>query len=246
MSLLIELCEPWFQYVCRLNRSARSGAPLSAAAVRADLDQVFSEMNETASSRPELKQQFKEIQLPLVYFADYMIKSSKLKMASDWDEMQRDFGGLVGDEHFFDLLEEDLSAAEKGDAEARERLVVYYQAIGLGFQGFYEGQHEKLRSLMEQLGAQLRKLDLIDLSDKAMVCPEAYENIDTSDLIEPPAKKMIGVTLAALGLVLALFVTNIALFMTGRGQLGDAVKKITESVERSAPAATDGDSEEGS
>ncbi|MEL7473937.1 MAG: DotU family type IV/VI secretion system protein [Planctomycetota bacterium] len=253
MSLvLIELCEPLFQYVCRLNRSARSAATIGPAAVRADLDQVFSEIDETASARPELKAQFKKIQMPLIFFADYMIKSSELKMARDWEEMQRDFGEHAGDEKFFDLLEDDLAAAERGDADAQDRLVVYYQCIGLGFQGFHEGQTEKLRSLMEQMGAILRKQDLVDLSDKSLVCSEAYENIDTSDLIEPPAKKMVGVTLAVVGLVLALFVTNIALFLTGRGQLDDALERIVQNdpVGDDAPAraedADDADADGGS
>lgn len=228
MSLLIELCEPLFQYVCRLSRSARSDASVGAAAVRADLDEIFGEMEETASGRPELKAQYKKIQMPLIFFTDYMIKTSELRMARDWEEMQRDFGEHAGDEKFFDLLEEDLEQAERGDVEARERMLVYYQCVGLGFQGFYEGQTEKLRSLMEQMGAQLRKMDLIDLSDKSLVCPEAYEGVDTSDLIEPPAKKMVGVTLAVVGLVLALFVTNIALFLTGRDQLDDALDRILE------------------
>ena len=38
---LLELCEPLFQYMCRLNRLARSGSALEMDQVRNDIKKIF-------------------------------------------------------------------------------------------------------------------------------------------------------------------------------------------------------------
>lgn len=221
MSLLLELCEPFFQFICRLNRSARKGADIDAGAVEADLKAILKEMEQTASSRPEVLSQFEKIRMPLIFFADYMIKESNLPFAYDWQELGKAEGEHAGDEKFFDLLEDTLAE----DSElASERLLVFYQCLGLGFTGFYAGQPDYLRRTMKQISGRIRKH--IDLSDASLVCPEAYENVDQSDLIEPPAKKMVGTGLVVFGLIIVLFVTFIVLFITSQAELGQALDQI--------------------
>ena len=46
---LLELCEPLFQYVCRLNRSARKGATPDEETVRADLQKILADIKERKS-----------------------------------------------------------------------------------------------------------------------------------------------------------------------------------------------------
>lgn len=232
MSLLAELCDPFFQYVCRLNRSVRKGATVPAEAIRADLEDILREMEETAAARPELAKQFDDVKMPLIFFADFMVKESDMECARDWKEMGRERGEHAGDEKFFDLLEATL---EESGTSADERLVVFYTCLGLGFTGFYTGQPEYLRKTMSRIAARLRRF--MDLEDSVLLCPEAYENVDQSDLIEPPGRTIAGIGVVALGLVLVLFVVNVVLFRESSRELDRSLERLADL--SSAPAITE-------
>jgi len=221
MSLLLELTEPFFQFICRLNRSSRKGAEIDAPSVRADLLEILKEMEQTASTRHEVLAQYEKVRMPLIFFADYMIKESSLPFADEWNELGKEEGEHAGDEKFYDLLEETLSDESES---ATERLLVFYQCLGLGFTGFYAGQPDYLRRLMKQISGRIRKY--VDLSDSTLVCPEAYENVDLSDLVEPPARRMVGTGLLVAGLCVVVFVTFIVLFITSQAELGGALDAI--------------------
>lgn len=220
---LLELCEPWFQYVCRLSRSARKGGRFEEAAVRADLLGLIDQMRSRAGGTGDLASQFEKVRLPLLFFADFMIKESELPFARAWRELARDEGEHAGDEKFFDFLDENL--ADKGPS-ANERLAVYYTCLGLGFTGFYTGQPEYLRKVMTEISSRIR--EKIDLSDSARICPEAYEGVNTADLIQPPGAKIVGIVIGFLGLVIVLFVTNVLLYQQNRSELGEALDTIQQ------------------
>jgi type VI secretion system protein ImpK len=120
---LLELCEPFFQYVCRLLRLARMGRTMEMNKVRKDIARILSDMKAKASISAELATQYEKVELPLIFFIDFMIKESKLSFARDWLELGRERNELAGDEKFFDLLEVEL--ADPSDA-ATERLVIFY------------------------------------------------------------------------------------------------------------------------
>lgn len=223
---LAELCEPFFQYVCRLNRSARKGASIDMTSVRSEILATLEKIEKTAASRPDLTTQFEKVKMPLIFFADYMIKESNLPFARDWREIQRDYNEHAGDEKFFDLLDETL---KDRSAAANERLAIFYTCIGLGFQGFYQGQPEFLRKTMTEISGRIR--DQMDLDDRARITPEAYENVDTSNLVQPPGAKILGISIALVGLILVLTATSITLFMKSRSELGDALRAVIGHVE---------------
>jgi len=52
---LAELCEPLFQYVCLLNRSASKGAAYDRDQVRSELEMMFADMASKAASDPALR-----------------------------------------------------------------------------------------------------------------------------------------------------------------------------------------------
>lgn len=241
MSLLRELTEPFFQYVCRLNRVARAGGKsIDRETVRSDLLTVMDEMKQTASQRPEVAEQYAKVRMPLVFFADFMIKEGPLPFAREWRELAKDEGEHAGDEKFFDLLEETLE--EQGRA-ADERLLIFYECLGLGFTGYYTGQPEQVRTFMRQLSARVRSF--IDLDDTVQVTPEAYENVDTSDLVEPPGKKMVGIGIVLLGLTIVTFAANIAFYIVASGDLKDAVNNVVERLEGDGDSGDDGEREDG-
>jgi type IV/VI secretion system ImpK/VasF family protein len=205
---LADLCEPLFQYVCRLNRSARQHGNANPSQVRADIMAMLTDARKQAASGgappggPSLAEQWKAVEPALLFFVDFMIRSSTLPFASRWDDLARQLNNeMSGDEKFFDLLEAAL--ADRSEAGA-ERLSVFYTCIGLGFSGFYTGQPEYLRRKMLDCSSRIR--DRIDAGGK--VCPDAYENVNTSDLIESPGRSIVGIVIALVGLTLVLFVAN--------------------------------------
>ena len=194
---LLELCEPLFQYVCRLKRLSRTGCNLEMGQVRNDVKKILDEMRAKAETNAELTGLYEKVELPLLFFVDFMIKESKLIFANEWFELGRERNELAGDEKFFDLLDEDL--ADPSDA-ATKRLVVFYTCIGLGFSGVYTGQPKSIQRLMSKISA--RVSGMMDADEKSFICPEAYENVDTRDFIEPPGTKLVGIGITLIGLII--------------------------------------------
>ena len=225
---LLELCEPLFQYVCRLNRLARSGSTLEMDQVRNDIKKVFEAMNTEASNNAALISQYEKIELPLLFFVDFMIKESKLTFAYDWYELGRERNELAGDEKFFDLLDENL--VDTSDA-ATERLVIFYTCIGLGFTGVYTGQAESIQRLMSKISARIS--GSIDADEKSYICPEAYENVDARDFVEPPSTRLVGIGITLIGLIV---IWSIAYFCLLKWTLDDVSNSLDTIIEHEKSA----------
>lgn len=220
---LLELCEPLFQYVCRLNRSARKGGTHDLARTRGEILGLLEDMKAKAAPDPRLADQYREIELVLLFFVDFMVKESQLSFAGDWSELAWERNELAGDEKLWDLLDQTL--ADPGEA-ATERLTVFYTCIGLGFTGWYTGQPEYLRQKMLEISARIRQT--MELDENARICPEAYENVDTSDLVQPPGGKLIGIAVALIGMILVLVVGNLYLFKWASRDLTSALDTINQ------------------
>jgi type VI protein secretion system component VasF len=166
---------------------------------------------------------YEAVEIVLVYFADSMIRRSKLSCAAQWNDLAAERGQMAGDEDFFDRL--DATLRESTD-EATERLGVFYTCVGLGFTGWYAGQPEVLRKKMLEMSSRLR--GQTDADRSARICPEAYESVNTSDLVEPPARRMVGVGIVLVGLAITLIGANIALYVDKQARLKDAVNGIVQ------------------
>lgn len=230
---LHDVCEPLFQYVCRLNRSARKGVGLEPNLVRSDIQALFSEMRSRATQEPGLADQLSRVELALIYFVDFMIKESRLSFAGQWRELAHDQGKMAGDEEFFDLLDETLKDPSEA---ATERLVVYYSCLGLGFTGFYTGQPEYLRKKMMEIQARIR--GVVDSDAAGRVCPEAYEHVDTRPLNMPPLRNLTGMVVVLLAVMVAVLVTNWVLYAQAVGELDDALTDIIAATESVGEATT--------
>ncbi|MFC1634473.1 DotU family type IV/VI secretion system protein [Planctomycetota bacterium] len=227
---LLELCEPLFQYVCRLRRSARMGRTMGMDEVRNDVAKTFSEMKAEASSNPELVTQYERVELPLVFFTDFMIKESNLPFADDWVELGRERNELAGDEKFFDLLDAEL--ADPSDA-ATQRLVIFYTCLGLGFTGVYTGQLESIQRMISQISTRISAL--MDADKKSYICPEAYENVDTRDFVEPPGAKLAGIGITLIALIIVWAVAYCCLFKWTSDDLSKSLDMITEQQKLPSP-----------
>jgi type VI secretion system protein ImpK len=225
---LLELCEPLFQYMCRLNRLARSGSALEMDQVRNDIKKIFEAMKAESLNIPALTSQYEKIELPLLFFVDFTIKESKLMFAYDWYELGRERNELAGDEKFFDLLDENLE--DMSDA-ATERLVIFYTCIGLGFTGVYTGQPESIKRLMSKISARIS--GMIDADEKSFICPEAYENVDARDFVEPPSTRLVGIGITLIGLIV---VWSIAYFCLLKWTLDDVSNSLDTIIDHEKTA----------
>jgi type IV/VI secretion system ImpK/VasF family protein len=228
---LLELCEPLCQYICRLNRSGRKGGSYEPARVRSEIQALFDEMRSKSAADASLVSQYEKVEMPLIFFVDFMIKESALPFARQWQELDFEHNELAGDEKFFDLLDETLADPSQA---ATERLALFYTCVGLGFTGWYTGQPEFLRKKQMEIAARIRPM--MEVDDTSRICPEAYENVDTSDLVQPPGMKLLAISVALIGMAVVMFVANFFLFRTTASDLQAALQKIIDH-EATAPVA---------
>src|SRR5882672_8696132 len=221
---LLELSDPLFQYICRFNRSARKGGHHDLHQVRQEVKAMLADMNSKAKSQPGLSNQLEKIEIVLMFFVDFIIKSSPISNASDWQELAFDRKELAGDEKFFDLLEETLGDRSE---QASERLAIFYTCMGLGFTGWYTGQPEYLRKKMLECSTRIRSL--IDTDQSSRICPESYENVNTSDLVQAPSASLVGIGIALVGLVIVLFIANAYMYRSSSSELTKALQGIIDS-----------------
>jgi hypothetical protein len=76
----------------------------------------------------------------------------------------------------------------------------------------------------------------MELDETAKVCPEAYEKVNTADLVQPPGSRLVGIAIAMVGLLLVVFAANVVAYLDHRDRLGDSLKRVRESHEASARA----------
>jgi hypothetical protein len=196
--------------------------------VRNEIKRIFEVMRAESLNNAELTGQYEKIELPLIFFVDFVIKESKLTFAYDWYELGRERNELAGDEKFFDLLDENL--VDSSDA-ATERLVIFYTCIGLGFTGVYTGQPESIQRLMSKISARIS--GMMDADEKSYICPEAYENVDDRDFVEPPSTKLVGIGIALIGLII---VWSIAYFCLLKWTLDDVTTSLDTIIEHEKSA----------
>jgi len=196
--------------------------------VRNEIKRIFEVMRAESLNNAGLTTQYEKIELPLLFFVDFVIKESKLTFAYDWYELGRERNELAGDEKFFDLLDENL--VDSSDA-ATKRLVIFYTCIGLGFTGVYAGQPESIQRLMSKISARIS--GMMDADEKSYICPEAYEKVDDRDFVEPPSTKLVGIGITLIGLIV---VWSIAYFCLLKWTLDDVTTSLDTIIEHEKSA----------
>ena len=220
----LELCEPLFTKVCLLNRLGRQGGGVASYdQLRLQIEGILAEMRKAADSDPALRVQWGKLEFPLIFFVDSMISESGLAVASTWNRNRLAYEQkeLAGDEKFFDLLDETLN--DPGD-EATLRLQVFYTCIGRGFMGWYVGQPEYLRGKMLDISQRTRTA--METDKTAKICPEAYLNVDTRDLVQAPASRLGGIAIVFAGLCLVVMTVEAYLFHAASLSLTDSLSAI--------------------
>jgi type IV/VI secretion system ImpK/VasF family protein len=224
---LLDLYEELFQYVCLLNRmsNARPEAQREYARVRADVKGLIGEISRDAASDVRLANQVGRLEMPVIFFVDNIIATSRLKFAAQWasNRLATERNELAGDERFFDFVQQDVADVSE---EAVERLAVYYTCFGLGFTGMYVNQPEQIRTMMEQIFPRIRQwMD----PNRVRLSEEAYKFTDTRALTEPPNNKIILVSILFLFLSLSVLVLYYALYYKASSDLTGAVQYIEKT-----------------
>ena len=224
---LLDLYEELFQYVCLLNRmsNARPEAQREYARVRADVKGLIGEISRDAASDVRLANQVGRLEMPVIFFVDNIIATSRLKFAAQWasNRLATERNELAGDERFFDFVQQDVADVSE---EAVERLAVYYTCFGLGFTGMYVNQPEQIRTMMEQIFQRIRQwMD----PNRVRLSEEAYKFTDTRALTEPPNNKIILVSILFLFLSLSVLVLYYALYYKASSDLTGAVQYIEKT-----------------
>ena len=218
---LADLCEPLFQYACLLSRSGRRGGMHGLDQVRIEVAALFNDMGDKADMDHKLSSMYQRVDLPLRIFLDQTIKESGLRIAGEWHDLASEAGEENGEEKFFDLLDD---ALRDSTPQAADILSIFYTCIGLGFTGWYAGQPEHLRKRQRELAARLRIP--IEPGRATRIVPEAYEHVDTSDLIETPGASLMGIGIALVGLTVVLLAVNAFLYRASSRDLDHAVGSI--------------------
>jgi type IV/VI secretion system ImpK/VasF family protein len=227
---LLEIYEGLFQYICCLNRTSKTQAHPELARVRSEVRELLEQAGRSASADVRLANQVARLELPLIFFMDNLICTSRLKFASQWAEkrLAHERNELAGDERFFvDFLERDLTDPAE---EAAERLAIYYVCLALGFRGMYQAQPEKIQWYMEQIFPRIRQW--MDNDPRTKISEEAYRHTDTRRLTEPPSNKIALVAIAFVFLSLSVLVAYYALYAKAVKVLSVSVEKIVQEGKR--------------
>lgn len=222
---LLETYEDLFQFICRLNRVAKTDAQPDYGRIRSEVRSALDDLNRRAATDVQLMNQVRKLELPIIFFVDNVICTSRLKCAAQWAEnrLAKERNELAGDERFFDILEQDLT--DPSD-DASERLAVYYTCFGLGFLGMYVGQPEKIRQYQEQIYPRLGRW--MDRDPNKKITEEAYQSTDTRVLTEPPSRKIILVAILFVFLSLSVLVVYYGLYAKASYELTDSIDHILQ------------------
>ncbi len=220
---LLNHCEPLFQAVCRLNRMGRKGSSVDYALARAEIGDLLEKLGNTSRSDIALGEQYRKVELPLIFFVDSIIAESALPFAQEWNRhrLAEARHELAGDEKFFDLLEETIQDTKEG---AAERLAVFYTCIGLGFTGWYSGQPEFLRKKMLEIAPRVRTY--VDADDTGLITPDTYQHTNTSNLPLPMAASLVPLLIILTGLFIMVVAVDIYLFRSASTELNEALDSI--------------------
>lgn len=211
---LAELCAPVFDTLCRLHRLARRGASLELTQVRQQIEKTFTHIHEQALGNQQLADQFSKVELPLMFFVDYLIKEGPFPFRDQWQELAYQKNELAGDEKFFDMLEETL--ADPSDA-ATERLKIYFTCMALGFNGCYASQPAQVERRVKVCALRIGVSP--DTAFSELLPDESRRNVDAHCRFVRPTRGMGAVLVASVLILAAVVFVNVRTYTAATAAL---------------------------
>jgi type IV/VI secretion system ImpK/VasF family protein len=168
---LESICQPVFSCIADYWQLAEMGGGSDMEAFRKDILGCLAEAEERSRQNPELEAQFRQVQMPVVFFIDYMVKEGKFTFRDEWRELARNFNELSGDEKFFDLLQQTLSSPSGENAAE-----LFYIMLGMGFKGVYGDRPDYIKQCMDFCAQKALKGGLPDFSREPILPRPAGKN----------------------------------------------------------------------
>jgi len=192
--------------------------------VRSDVLDLLEKCAQKAGSDVRLMNQVRELELPMIFFVDNVICTSRLSLAAQWADNRLAVklkNELAGDERFFEFLDKDLRDPSE---EARERLAFYYTCLGLGFTGMYVTAPDKLNGFMNQIYPRIKPFMTSDATRK--LTEEAYQHTNTTVLTEPPSKWIAVVTVVFIFFAVSALVIYVGLYHSASVKVSNSIDHI--------------------
>ncbi|MFG0274961.1 MAG: DotU family type IV/VI secretion system protein [Phycisphaerales bacterium] len=220
---LARCADELFQYVMRVNRSAKLEAEAQPAAdqVRAEVVAILDRVQRCCSGDPVAGRAYEQAFLSLVFFADSMLLTSEWAGVPQWKPIQYDHNEHGGDDKFWELFDD---AMARSDEAADQCVEAYYIMVGLGFTGSYEGMHDMLRQKMNQAWMRVQKTR--GVGGERKLCPDAYRHVRTETLSLNPAGSLLKTAIIVLVGIVTLLGATRAVVNGSRAE----VRTITETM----------------
>jgi type IV/VI secretion system ImpK/VasF family protein len=224
---LVDLCEPIFAVVCDINRLGRNGVHKNIDAVNNEVTSAFEKVARVATRSNQQERQWKEVEPALCCFVDSMIENSNLPEAKEWREhrlAEARFKILTGEDAFFDDFLKNELAAPTADAEAAERLEVYFAYLYLGFEGKYFGDPVNLQKAQAKVAGRVKQL--LGAGLEARITPAAYENLNETKLNLDSAPAMWGAAILSVFFIILFFFATTIMYRQAMSVLTTSVQSI--------------------
>ena len=167
---IAEFCRPLFGMICDWSAKIQAGGTVDASEASSNLTTMLDQMRASSKHHPELARQFMMVELPLLFFIDYIMQEL-MGISGKWNELAFERNELAGDEKFFDLLEQTLGNPTD---LATERVEVFYQCMALGFSGTYEPSSPELAKYFSRCALRLGLAP--ELVETGRISPAAYSD----------------------------------------------------------------------
>ncbi len=169
------LFEPVLNYIAFLRSDIDTTSKTELSEVVREIFGLIADIeSKVKAAGIETSDLYKKMELPLIFFIDYMIASSNLPIAGEWDKNRLAYSKAImtGDKKFFDIFEEIYS---KNDPQYDKCLDVFYLFLVLGFRGYYENNPEKIENIMYRISNRVPEIHLKQAS--RVLCEKNYERI---------------------------------------------------------------------
>jgi type VI protein secretion system component VasF len=142
--------QPVFTCICNYWQLNEAGIPLSMEEFRNEIENTLERAKYKAEADPALSRDYGQIELPLIFFIDYMVKEGNFPFRNEWQELSRSYNELSGDEKFFNMLSDSLN-----NPNAKNIIPVFFTMLGLGFDGIYANDSKSIEKIMRKCMANI-------------------------------------------------------------------------------------------
>ncbi|MDR0684542.1 MAG: DotU family type IV/VI secretion system protein [Spirochaetaceae bacterium] len=215
------LCRPVFTCLCNYWRLNETGNPPAMEKFREDIENALEDAKYAAASSPVLSRDYGRVELPLVFFIDYMVKEGNFPFKNEWRELARNYNELSGDEKFFNLLGGALAAPDAGNT-----IPVFYTMLGLGFDGVYANDSKSVERMMKEC--------MTKISGEFDICHEPIVNVETEKRLAGSKKNKMpsyirSLRLALIGSLIFMVIAFIVNFFVFLGATSEFRKSLSEA-----------------